>query len=94
MKPEKCFAYFLVNSFPNERLSMGSIGNLPAPSSSIPQIEGPPPPSHIIVPLPDGTSALIPTLPPTTASLTLGIWFGSASQGTKHITKMCQKGID
>jgi hypothetical protein len=46
------------------------------------------------VPLPDGTSALMPTLPPTTASLMLGIWFGPASQGTKHVAKMCLKGID
>ncbi len=73
---------------------MGSIGNLPAPASSIPQIEGPPLPSHMTVPLPDGTSASIPTLPPTTASSMLGIWFGPASGGTKHIAKMCQKGID
>jgi hypothetical protein len=62
--------------------------------SSIPQIEGPPLPSHITVPLPDGTSAPIPTLPPTTASLMLGIWFSPASRGTKHIAEMCQKGID
>ncbi len=72
----------------------GLYWNLPAPASSIPQIEGPPLPSHMTVPLPDGMSAPIPTLPPTTASLMLGIWFVSASQGTKHIAKMCQKGID
>jgi hypothetical protein len=92
MKPETCFAYFLVYFFPNEWPSMGSIGNLPAPASSILHIEGPPLPSQMTLPLLDGTSALIPTLPPTTASLMLGIWF--ASQGTKHIAKMCQKGID
>ncbi len=94
MKPEKCVVYFLVYSFPNGRPSMGSIGNLPAPASSTPQIEGPPLPSHMTVPLPDVTPAPMPTLPPTTASLMLGIWFGPASQGTKHVAKMCQKLID
>jgi hypothetical protein len=90
MKPDKCFAYFLVYNFSNGRPLMGSVGSLPAPASSIPQLEGPSLPSHMTVPLPDG----IPTLPPTAASLMLGIWFGPASRGTKHIAKMCRKGIN
>jgi hypothetical protein len=45
------------------------------------------------VPLPDGNSAPIPSLPPTTASLMLGIWFGPASQGMKHISEMYKKGM-
>jgi hypothetical protein len=94
MKPDICFAYFLVYNFSNGRPLMGSIGSLPAPASSILQLEGPSLPSHMTVPLPDGTSAPIPTLPPPTASLMLGIWFGPASQSTKHIAKMCQKGIN
>jgi hypothetical protein len=91
MKPDKCFAYFLVYNFSNSRPLMGTIGSLPAPASSILQLEGPSLPSHMTVPLPEGSSAPIPTLPPTPASLMLGIWFGPASQGTKHIAKMCRK---
>jgi hypothetical protein len=64
------------------------------PTSLIPQIDGPPLPSHLTVPLPDGSTAPIPTLPPTSASLMLGIWFGPSSRGTKHIQEMCQKGHD
>jgi hypothetical protein len=94
MKPDKCFAYFLVYNFSNGRPIMGSIGSLPAPASLIPQLECPLLPSHMTVPLLDGTSAPIPTLPPTMPSLMLGICFGPASQGTKHIAKMCQKGIN
>jgi hypothetical protein len=94
MKPDKCFAYFLVYNFSNGRPLMGSIGSLLASASSIPQLEGPLLPSHMTIPLLDGTSAPIPTLPPTMASLMLGIWFRPASQGTKHIAKMCQKGIN
>jgi hypothetical protein len=73
---------------------MGNIGNLPTPLAYIPQLIGPPLPSHMTVPLLNGTAAPIPTLPPTVESLMLRIWFGPASQGTKNIAEMCQKGID
>ena len=46
------------------------------------------------VPLPDGTNAPIPMLPPSAASLMLGVWFGPASQGTKHMHEMCKKGYN
>ncbi len=52
MKPDKCFAYFLIYNFSNGRPLMGSIGSLLAPASSIPQLEGPLLPSHMTVPLP------------------------------------------
>jgi hypothetical protein len=58
----------------------------------IPWSEGPPQPSRLTIPLPDGSSAPIPTLPPTEASLMLGIWFGPSSRGLKHISEMCLKG--
>jgi hypothetical protein len=89
---EKCFAYFLIYNFANGRPLIGNIGSLPAPASFIPQLEGSLLPSHMTVPLPNGISAPIPTLSPTTASLMLGIWFGPASRGTKHVAKMCWKG--
>ena len=93
MKPKKCFTYFMTYPVSKGRHSLATIDNLPEPYALIQQDEGPPLPSHMTVPLPDGTNAPIPTLPPTTASLMLGVWFGPASQGTKHIAEMCKKGI-
>jgi hypothetical protein len=58
----------------------------------IPQLEGLALPLHLRVPLPNGTSAPIPTLPPTSASLMPGVWFGTSSRGTKHILEMCRRG--
>jgi hypothetical protein len=94
LKSEKCFAYFMVYKYKNGRAHMGTIATLPPPTAYIPQINASPLPSHLTIPLPDGTTVPIPTLPPTTASLMLGIWFGPASRGTKHIQEMCQKGHD
>jgi hypothetical protein len=94
LKPEKCYAYFMVYRFSGGRALLGSIGTLLLPSASIPQPHGPPLPSHLTVPLPDGSSSPIPTLPPASASLMLGIWFGPSSRGTKHIQEMCRKGHD
>jgi hypothetical protein len=74
LKPEKCFTYILNYKFINGRAVMGSMKSLPAPSAMIPQNEGTPLPSHLTVPLSDGTCAPILTIPNTTASLTLGIW--------------------
>ncbi len=82
----------MVYRFFRGRATLGTIGALPTPTSLIPQIDGPPLSSHLTVPLPDGSSTPIPTLPPTSASLMLGIWFGPSSCGTKHIQEMCQKG--
>jgi hypothetical protein len=91
LKPEKCYAYFLVYWYPNGHASMGNVLTLPEPTAHIAQDDGPPLPSHLTVPLPDGTPTPIPTLPPTTTSLMLGIWFGPASCGTKHMAEMCMK---
>ncbi len=54
----------------------------------IPQITGPPIPSHLTVPLHDGSSAPIPTILTSEASLMLGIWFNPTSRGTKHMKEM------
>jgi hypothetical protein len=94
LKPEKCFAYFMVYKFSAGRATLGSIGTLPTSSALIPQIDGPLLPSHLTVPLPDGSTVPIPTLPPASASLMLGIWFGPSSCGVKHIQEMCRKGHD
>jgi hypothetical protein len=73
---------------------LGTIYDLPEPTALIPQADDHPLPSHMTVPLPDDTNAPIPTLPPTTASLMLGMWFVPASQGTKHMHEMCKKGYN
>jgi hypothetical protein len=79
MKPKKCFTYFMTYPMSKGCHSLGTIDNLPEPYALIQQNDGPPLPSHMTVPLPDGTNAPIPTLPPTTASFLLGVWFGPAS---------------
>jgi hypothetical protein len=87
LKPEKCFAYFLVYRFVSGCASMGNIGTLSPPLNYIPQIPGPPIQSHLTVPLPDGLTAPFPTIP------NFCIWFGPSSRGTKHIKEMCRKGF-
>jgi hypothetical protein len=93
MKPEKCFTYIMIYPVSKGRHILGTIDNLPEPKALIQQAGGHLLPSHMTVPLPDENSALITSLPPTTASLMLGIWFGPASRGTKHISEMCKKGM-
>jgi hypothetical protein len=92
LKPEKCFVYILDDEFINGRAVMGGTRSLPTPSAMILQNDDTFPPSHLTVPLPDGSCAPIPTIPNTTASLTLGIWQSPASHGTKHVKEMCSKG--
>jgi hypothetical protein len=94
MKPEKCFAYFMTYPVVRGHHILGTIDNLPDPTALIPQADDHPLPSHMTVPLPDGTNAPILTLPPTTASLMLGVWFVPASRGTKHMYEMCKKGYN
>ncbi len=87
LKPEKCIVY----RFRNGWTSKSTLAQLPSPTHSIPQLEGPLLPLHLTVPLPDGSLAPIPMLPFITVSLMLGIWFGPDSHGTKHITEMYRK---
>jgi hypothetical protein len=92
LKLEKCYAFFLTYCYNDRHALIANVDNLQTPSCLLPQSEGPPLPSHLTVPLPDHTNALIPTLPTSTVSLMLGIWFGPLSHGTKHILEMCHKG--
>ena len=92
LKPEKCFAYILTYKFINGHAVMGDMRSLPSPSAMISQNEDTPLPSHLTVPLPDVSCAPIPTIPNTTASLTLGIWHYPSSRGAKHVKEMCSKG--
>jgi hypothetical protein len=94
MKPEKCVAYFMTYPVVRGHHILETIYDLPDPTALIPHADDHPLPSHMTVPLPDGTNAPIPTLPPTTASLMLGVWFGPASRGTEHMHEMCKKGYN
>ncbi len=94
MKPEKCYAYFLSYLYDNSRARLRPIRSLPPPSGYIALANGTTAPSHMRVPLPDGTSAPIPTLRNEHASLMLGIWVGPASGGATHVWEMARKGYN
>ena len=51
-------------------------------------------PSHLRVPLPDGTSAPIPTLSNEETSLMLGIHWSPSLGGKVHIEEMAKKGYN
>jgi hypothetical protein len=93
MKPDKCYAYFLSYWYNRGQAKLRTVRALPAsiapitlPSSKIAL-------SHLRVPLPDGTSASIPTLHNKDAPLMLGIHFGPTSGGGTHIRKKAKKGF-
>jgi hypothetical protein len=93
MKPDKCYTYFLSYWYDRGRASkLRTINALPGSIASITLPNGAIAPSHLRVPLPDGTSAPIPTLCNEDASLMLGVWAGPASGGGKHIHEMARKG--
>jgi hypothetical protein len=94
MKPEKCYAYFLSYSYDNGQARLRPIRSLPPPSEYIALANGTTAPSHMRVPLPDGTSAPISTLHNEDASLMLGVWVGPASGGATHIREMARKGYN
>jgi hypothetical protein len=92
MKPEKCYAYFLLYWFDKGRAKMRMISSLPAPSAFIIMPDGSIAPSHSRVPLPDGTSEPIPTLKNKETSLMLGVNWGPLSGGSTHVCEMAKKG--
>ncbi len=94
MKPEKYYAYFLSYWYDNGRARLRPIRSLLPPSGYIALANGTTAPSHMRVPLPDSTSAPIPTLHNEDASLMLGIWVGPASGGAMHVREMARKGYN
>jgi hypothetical protein len=94
MKPEKCYAYFLSYSYDNGRARLRPIRSLPPQSGYVTLTNGTTAPSHMRVPLPDVTSAPIPTLRNEDASLMLGVWVGPASSGVTHVQEMARKGYN
>jgi hypothetical protein len=92
IKPDKCYAYFLSYWYNRGRAKLRTINALPGSIASITLPNGVIAPLHLRVPLPDGTSAPIPTLRNEAASLMLGVWAGPTSGGGKHIREMARKG--
>ena len=73
---------------------MRNINALPTPSSLITIPDGSIAPSHLRVPLPDGTSAPIPTLSNEDTSLMLRLYWSPSLGGKVHITEMAKKGYN
>jgi hypothetical protein len=92
MKPDKCYAYYLSYWYHHGRARLRTVKALPDSIAPITLPSGEIAPSHLRVPLPDGTSAPIPTLRNEHASLMLGIYFGSTSGCSTHMRKMAKKG--
>ncbi len=91
MKPEKCYAYFLLYWFDKGRAKMRTISLLPAPSAFITMPDGSIAPSHLRVPLPNGTSEPISTLKNEETSLMLRVNWGPSSRGRTHVCEMAKK---
>ncbi len=92
MKPEKCYTYFLSYWYNRGRAKLRTVKALPDSIAPITLPSCKTTPSHLWVPIPDGTSAPIPTLQNEHASLMLGIYFGPTSGGSTHIQEMAKKG--
>ncbi len=72
MKPEKCYTYFLSYWYNRGQAKLRTVKSLPESIAPITLPSGEISPSHLRVPLPDGTSAPILTLRNNHASLMLG----------------------
>jgi hypothetical protein len=92
MKPDKCYAYFLSYWYDHGCAKLRTVWALLKSIAPITLPSGKISPLHLRVPLPDGTTALIPTLRNDDASFMLGIYFGPTSSGGKHIREMARKG--
>jgi hypothetical protein len=90
MIPEKCYAYFLSYWFDKGRAKLRT----PTPSALITIPDGSTALSHLRVPLPDGTSASIPTLRNEETSLMLGVHWSPSSGGNVHVNEMAKKGYN
>jgi hypothetical protein len=91
MKLEKCYTYFLSYWYNRVRAKLRTVKALHDSIALITLPSGETAPSHLRVPLPDGTSATIPTLRNEHASLMLGIYFGPTSGSSTHIQEMAKK---
>ena len=92
MKTEKCYAYFLSYWYNRGHAKLRTVKALSNSTAPIALPSGEITPSHLRVPLHDGTSAPIPTLRNEHANLMLGIYFGPTSGGSTHIQEMAKKG--
>ncbi len=93
MKSDKCYAYFLSYWYNRGQAKLRTVKALPESIAPITLLSDKIAPSHLRVPLPDGTSAPIPTLCIDNPSLMLGIYFGLTSGGGTHIYKMAKNGF-
>jgi hypothetical protein len=91
MKPDKCYMYFLSYWFDSGRAKLRTIKALPDSIAPITLSTVKIAPLHLQVPLPDGTTALIPTSRTKDGSLMLGIYLGPTSGGKPHICEMARK---
>ncbi len=94
MKPEKCYAYFLLYRFDKGRAKLRTISSLPTPSALITMPDGSTAPSHLRIPLPDGTSAPIPTLRNEETLLMVGVHWSPLLGGNVHVNEMAKKGYN
>ncbi len=94
IKPEKCYAYFLSYWFDKGRAKLRTISSLPTPSALITMPNGSTALSHVRVPLPDGTSAPIPTLRNEETSLMLGVHWKPLLGGNVHVNELAKKGYN
>ncbi len=92
MKPDKCYAYFLSYWYNHGRAKLRTVWALLKSIAPITLLSGEIAPLHLRVPLPDGTTAPIPTLRNDDASLMLGIYFGPTSSRDKNVCEMAWKG--
>ncbi len=81
IKPDKCYTYFLSYWYNRRQTKLRMVKTLPESIAPTTLMSGKISPSHLSVPLPDCTSAPIPTLRNKNASLMLGIYFGPTSGG-------------
>ncbi len=91
MKPDKCYTYFLFYWYDRGWAKLRTVKALPDSIAPITLPSGKIAPSHLRVPLHDGTLAPILTLRNKHASLMLSIYFGSTSGGSTHMRKMAKK---
>jgi hypothetical protein len=93
MKPNKYYTYLLSYWYNYGRAKLTMVKALLESLAPITLLSGKISPSHLRVPLPDGTSAPIPTLRDKDASLMLNIYFGPTSGRGTHFCKMAKKGF-